>query len=86
MVLFNCTGLLLAQDNKAIISGIVTDETKMGVIGAAVQIKNESTGFRPDQSLTKTVNTPSSSCLLAVLTASLFHTSVTVTRKEQDIH
>lgn len=45
MVLFNCTGLLLAQDNKAIISGIVTDETKMGVIGAAVQIKNESTGF-----------------------------------------
>ena len=44
-VLFNCTGLLLAQDNKAIISGIVTDETKMGVIGAAVQIRNESTGF-----------------------------------------
>ena len=65
-VLFNCTGLLLAQDNKAIISGIVTDETKMGVIGAAVQIKTVSAQA---QSPTKTVNTPSNSFLWVVLTA-----------------
>lgn len=38
-------GQLMAQDNRAIISGIVTDETGMGVIGAAIQVKNESTGF-----------------------------------------
>ena len=35
----------MAQDNRAVISGIVTDETGMGVIGAAIQVKNESTGF-----------------------------------------
>lgn len=68
MVLFNCTGLLLAQDNKAIISGIVTDETKMGVIGAAVQIKMSQQVSAQAQSPTKTVNTPSNSFLWVALT------------------
>lgn len=34
-----------AQDYRAIVKGVVTDETGEGVIGATVQIKNESTGF-----------------------------------------
>lgn len=41
----NCYPVLMAQNNQAIISGIVIDETKTNVIGAAVQVKNESTGF-----------------------------------------
>ena len=38
-------GTASAQDYRAIVKGIVTDETGEGVIGATVQIKNESTGF-----------------------------------------
>lgn len=45
MVLLLSAGQVMAQDNRAVISGIVTDETGMGVIGAAIQVKNESTGF-----------------------------------------
>lgn len=45
MVLLLLAGQVMAQDNRAVISGIVTDETGMGVIGAAIQVKNESTGF-----------------------------------------
>ena len=45
LMLLAQTWHLSAQDNRAIISGIVTDETGLGVIGAAVQVKNESTGF-----------------------------------------
>ena len=45
VLLLVSAGQLMAQDNRAIISGIVTDETGMGVIGAAIQVKNESTGF-----------------------------------------
>ncbi len=41
----NCCPILMAQNNQAIISGVVIDETKMSVIGAAIQVKNESTGF-----------------------------------------
>lgn len=43
MVLLLSAGQVMAQDNRAVISGIVTDETGMGVIGAAIQVKNEST-------------------------------------------
>lgn len=45
LMLLAQTWHLSAQDNRAIISGIITDETGLGVIGAAVQVKNESTGF-----------------------------------------
>lgn len=45
MVLLLSAGQVMAQDNRAVISGIVTDETGMVVIGAAIQVKNESTGF-----------------------------------------
>lgn len=38
-------GQVWAQDDRAVISGIVTDELGLEVIGAAVQVKNESTGF-----------------------------------------
>lgn len=45
MFLFCWSESLFAQGNMAVITGIVTDETKTGVIGAAIQVKNESTGF-----------------------------------------
>lgn len=38
-------GYVSAQDYRAIVKGIVTDETGEGVIGATVLVKNESTGF-----------------------------------------
>ena len=38
-------GYMFAQDDRAVITGIVIDETELGVIGATVQVKNESTGF-----------------------------------------
>ena len=38
-------GTASAQDYRAIVKGVVTDDTGEGVIGATVQIKNESTGF-----------------------------------------
>ena len=39
------TGYMSAQDYRAIVKGVVTDETGEGVIGATVMVKNESTGF-----------------------------------------
>lgn len=44
-ILFIMPGYLFAQDDRAVITGIVTDETNLGVIGATVQVRNESTGF-----------------------------------------
>ena len=44
-ILIITPGYLFAQDDRAVITGIVTDETELGVIGATVQVKNESTGF-----------------------------------------
>ena len=44
-ILFIMPGYLFAQDDRAVITGIVTDETDLGVIGATVQVRNESTGF-----------------------------------------
>ena len=44
-ILLILPGYLFAQDDRAVITGIVTDETNLGVIGATVQVKNESTGF-----------------------------------------
>lgn len=44
-ILFIMPGYLFAQDDRAVITGIVTDETDWGVIGATVQVRNESTGF-----------------------------------------
>ncbi len=44
-VLLLAGGALFAQNDRAVISGIVTDETDLEVIGATVQVKNESTGF-----------------------------------------
>src|SRR5699024_11136101 len=38
-------GYVSAQDYRAIVKGIVTDETGEGVIGATVLVKNESTGL-----------------------------------------
>lgn len=38
-------GQVSAQDYRAIVKGVVTDETGEGVIGATVMVKNESTGF-----------------------------------------
>lgn len=61
MVLLLSTGQVMAQDNRAVISGIVTDETGMGVIGAAIQVKNESTGFNTGSITNEMVNIPSSS-------------------------
>lgn len=42
-----CLGIVgvQAQDYRAIVQGVVTDETGEGVIGATVLVKNESTGF-----------------------------------------
>lgn len=53
---FKCSFLLLclllagmgnvsAQDYRAIVKGVVTNETGEGVVGATVMVKNESTGF-----------------------------------------
>lgn len=39
------TGYMSAQDYRAMVKGVVTDETGEGVIGAVVMVKNESTGF-----------------------------------------
>lgn len=61
MVLLLSAGQVMAQDNRAVISGIVTDETGMGVIGAAIQVKNESTGFNTVLLQMRMVNIPSSS-------------------------
>src|SRR5687768_4843967 len=36
---------LLAQTTQASIIGIITDENKKPVLGASVQLRNESTGF-----------------------------------------
>lgn len=38
-------GYVSAQDYRAIVKGVVTDETGEGVIGATIMVKNESTGF-----------------------------------------
>lgn len=42
-----CFGIAVvqAQDYRAVVQGVVTDETGEGVIGATVLVKNESTGF-----------------------------------------
>ena len=42
-----CFGIagMQVQDYRAIVQGVVTDETGEGVIGATVLVKNESTGF-----------------------------------------
>lgn len=60
MVLLLSAGQVMAQDNRAVISGIVTDETGMGVIGAAIQVKNEP-DLIPVLLQMKMVNIPSSS-------------------------
>ena len=44
-LLLASTGNVSAQDYRAIVKGVVTDETGEGVIGATVLVKNESTGF-----------------------------------------
>ncbi len=44
-LLLASTGYVSAQDYRAIVKGVVTDETGEGVIGATVLVKNESTGF-----------------------------------------
>lgn len=44
-ILLILPGYLFAQDDRAVITGIVTDETDLGIIGATVQVRNESTGF-----------------------------------------
>lgn len=44
LLLFSC-GQILAQDYRAIVKGVVTDETGEKVIGATILVKNESTGF-----------------------------------------
>lgn len=44
-LLVSSAGYVSAQDYRAIVKGIVTDETGEGVIGATVLVKNESTGF-----------------------------------------
>lgn len=38
-------GNVSAQDYRAIVKGVVTNETGEGVVGATVMVKNESTGF-----------------------------------------
>ena len=45
LILLLMPGYMFAQDDRAVITGIVIDETELGVIGATVQVKNESTGF-----------------------------------------
>lgn len=45
-VIFNCLpALLFAQGTQAIITGTVVDNKGESVIGATIQVKNESTGF-----------------------------------------
>lgn len=44
-LLFTGLSHVSAQDNMAVVTGIVTDETGESVIGASILIKNESTGF-----------------------------------------
>ena len=60
MVLLLSAGQVMAQDNRAVISGIVTDETGMGVIGAAIQVKNQP-DLIPVLLQMRMVNIPSSS-------------------------
>lgn len=45
LILLLTPGCMFAQDDRAVITGVVTDETNMGVIGVAVKVKNQSTGF-----------------------------------------
>ena len=46
LLFFNCLpALLLAQGTQAIITGTVVDNKGESVIGATIQVKNESTGF-----------------------------------------
>lgn len=40
-----CVNQMSAQDNRAIVRGVVTDDKGEGVIGATIKVKNESTGF-----------------------------------------
>ena len=46
LLFFNCLpALLFAQGTQAIITGTVVDNKGESVIGATIQVKNESTGF-----------------------------------------
>ena len=46
LLFFNCLpALLSAQGTQAIITGTVVDNKGESVIGATIQVKNESTGF-----------------------------------------
>ena len=52
LLFFNCLpALLFAQGTQAIITGTVVDNKGESVIGATIQVKNESTGFLPLQLL-----------------------------------
>ena len=49
LLFFNCLpALLFAQGTQAIITGTVVDNKGESVIGATIQVKNESTGFFTD--------------------------------------
>ena len=62
LLFFNCLpALLFAQGTQAIITGTVVDNKGESVIGATIQVKNESTGFFTALSRMIKENTPSSS-------------------------
>lgn len=44
-MLFLCVGAISAQDYRATIRGLVSDGSREPIIGATIQVKNESTGF-----------------------------------------
>ena len=62
LLFFNCLpALLFAQGTQAIITGTVVDNKGESVIGATIQVKNESTDSSRALSRTIKENTPSSS-------------------------
>ena len=62
LLFFNCLpALLSAQGTQAIITGTVVDNKGESVIGATIQVKNESTDSSRALSRTIKENTPSSS-------------------------